>query len=273
MPQIEPQDKTLAALKGLHLWHAPLSSCSQRVRLVLAELERDFESHLINLEAGEHATASYQAIHPKGIVPALVDDGKLFIESIDIIRHLAGTDTALTSGPNDLLALADGAQLDLKLLTFEFLFKGAPPAPEEKAKAFQENHKNAWLKQFYKDFANGFDRDRIDHAVRRAAACFGVLEARLVDGRPYLSGDAISLADIAWLPNTHRFSLMDWPWERYPYVSAWFERLQQRPSYHKALLGWQPDEVTTAFSAYTDLRYKEGTNVRAFGDICSSVGG
>lgn len=34
-------------------------------------------------------------MHPKGLVPALVDDGDLIIESIDIIRHLAGRNDAL----------------------------------------------------------------------------------------------------------------------------------------------------------------------------------
>ncbi|MBL6622685.1 MAG: glutathione S-transferase family protein, partial [Alphaproteobacteria bacterium] len=37
MPQIEPQDETLKSLTGLHLWHASMSSCSQRCRIVLAE--------------------------------------------------------------------------------------------------------------------------------------------------------------------------------------------------------------------------------------------
>ena len=89
MPFIEPKDQTLKALTGLHLWHAPMSSCSQRVRIVLAETGQGFESHLVNLEKDEHASPEYQAIHPKGLVPALVDDGRLMIESVDIIASRA----------------------------------------------------------------------------------------------------------------------------------------------------------------------------------------
>lgn len=137
MPRIDPQDPTLKDLQGLHLWHAPMSSCSQRVRIVLAETGQAFESHLIDLEKDEHASAAYQKIHPKGLVPALVDDGALIIESIDIIRHLARRNDALaaTAKP-ELLEMADAAQLDLKLLTFEFLFRAAPPPPPEVAEAF-----------------------------------------------------------------------------------------------------------------------------------------
>ena len=95
MPEIEPQDQSLKSLTGLHLWHAPISSCSQRVRIVMAETGKTFESHLVDLERGEHASNTYQAIHPKGVVPALVEDGRLIIESIDIIQHVAGDESTL----------------------------------------------------------------------------------------------------------------------------------------------------------------------------------
>ena len=64
MPLIKSNAPSLADLKGLHLWHAPMSRCSQRVRIVLAELGLGFESHPVDLGAGEHATAAYQLIHP-----------------------------------------------------------------------------------------------------------------------------------------------------------------------------------------------------------------
>ena len=75
MPEIEPNDHSLKSLKGIHLWHTPMSSCSQRVRITLAEANKNFESHMIDLEKDEHATPEYQRIHPKGLVPTLVDDG------------------------------------------------------------------------------------------------------------------------------------------------------------------------------------------------------
>jgi glutathione S-transferase len=264
MPLIGTQNPALKDLTGLHLWHAPLSSCSQRVRLVLAELGRDYESYLVNLEAGEHASEAYQAIHPKGVVPALVGDGHLYIESVDIIQHLAQGHADLTRADADLLALADGAQLDLKLLTFEFLFRGAPPPDPKQAQAFQENHKNAWLRQFYLDFQVGFDCARIEHAVRRTDAAFAVLDARLADGRAFLSGDTFSLSDIAWMPNVHRFALMGWPFENTPFLSAWFDQVKSRPSYDTALMSWQPDAIQNAFAVYSARRAEEGTDVRAF---------
>ena len=265
MPEIEPIEQTLKSLKGIHLWHAPMSSCSQRVRIALAEIDRHFESHLIDLEQDEHATPEYQRIHPKGLVPALVDDGRLFIESIDIIGHVAGDESPLAQvGSDRLLAMADAAQLDLKLLTFEFLFRVGPPPSLETAAAFQKSHQNEWLRQFRIDFANGFGKDRLNDAIARTDGGFRHLDRLLSDGRTYFEGPNFTLSDIAWMPNVHRFKLMDWPFERTPHLQTWFERITDRPSYRQALLNWQPAPVAEAFEGYTKHRQAEGTGVRSF---------
>lgn len=266
MPKIEPKDLSLKALTGLHLWHAPLSSCSQRVRITLAEAGEQFESHLVDLEKGEHASEAYQAIHPKGVVPALVDDGDLIIESIDIIRHIAAhrAPELLTEDGEELLDLADVAQTDLKLLTFEFLFRGGPPQSEAEAQAFQASHKNDYLRQFYRDFATGFAPERIAKAVENTMDGFRHLDAVLADGRSYLCGEAFTLADIAWMPNVHRFSLMGWPFNRTPHLARWFQHVSQRPSYQSALVDWQPERVAGAFARYTETRCQDGTDVVAY---------
>lgn len=259
MPEIEPVDRSLKSLTGLHLWHAPMSSCSQRVRIALAETGQDFQSHLVNLEQDEHATPAYMAIHPDGVVPALVDDGRVFIESIDIIRHVAGD----LSPEEDLLQMADAAQADLKLLTFEYLFRSKPAASPDKAAAFQANHGNEALRQFRRDFAAGFEPDRLNAAALRTRACFDRLDARLADGRAFLGGEAFSLNDVAWMPNVHRFDLMGWPFELTPNLQRWFRRVAARPSFREALLNWQPEAVADAFADYTARRHAEGRDIRA----------
>ena len=266
MPEIQPRNQDLKSLQGLHLWHAPLSSCSQRVRITIEETGKTYESHLVRLERDEHASLEYQAIHPKGLVPALVDDGRLFIESIDIIQEIAGAGSRLLAAAEpDLLALADNSQADLKLLTHEFLFRAHPAPTEAQAEAFDTNHRNDWLRQFKRDFAAGFGRDRIAEAVQRTAAGLEHLDAHLGDGRPFLSGDEYSLSDIAWTPNAHRLSLMNWPFERTPHLARWFERVRARPSFREAILDWQDDALASRFADYTAQRIKEGTDVTRFG--------
>ncbi|MBO6919438.1 MAG: glutathione S-transferase C-terminal domain-containing protein [Rhizobiaceae bacterium] len=84
------------------------------------------------------------------------------------------------------------------------------------------------------------------------------------DGREYLEGAEFTLSDIAWMPNVHRFKLMDWPFERTPHVQRWFENISKRPSYREALLNWQAEPAVQAFSAYTKKRQAEGADVRSF---------
>ena len=231
----------------------------------LSEVGRPYESHFINLEKDEHATPEYQRIHPNGLVPAIVEDGRLFIESVDTIRHIAGEGSPLSDvAAKELLGMADAAQLDLKLLTFEFLFRGGPPPPPDAVEAFRNGHQNAWLQQFRVDFANGFDPDRINDAIARTDAGFEHLDVVLSDGRAFLEGAAFTLSDIAWMPNVHRFRLMDWPFARTPHLAAWFKRVSSRPSYREALLDWQPNPAIESFEAYTKKRQADGTDVRSF---------
>lgn len=56
MPEIPTSNPELTGLEGIHLWHAGLSTCSQRVRITLAELKQSYESHIVNLHAGENAS-------------------------------------------------------------------------------------------------------------------------------------------------------------------------------------------------------------------------
>lgn len=258
MPIIPANDSSLKSLTGLHLWHAPMSSCSQRVRIVLAETGRDFESHVVALEKNEHASEAYQAIHPKGLVPALVDDGDLWIESVDIIQHLGGGRFA---GSSELLNLADAAQLDLKLLTFEYLFRAFPPPPADVVETFDKGHKNEWLRQFREDFAQGFPQDRLEAGIARTDAGFQRLNEVLSDGRIFLDGDTFGLSDVAWMPNVHRMTLMGWPFERTPHLAAWFERVKERPSYSQGLLAWQDLGAAARFAEYTQKRRVAGSDV------------
>ena len=90
-----------------------------------------------------------------------------------------------------------------------------------------------------------------------------------MDGRQFLAGDSFSLADIAWMPNVHRFALMGWPFERTPHLADWFERVKARDSYRAALLDWQNEHAAGAFAAYTGKRRAEGSDIRAYGSLNS----
>jgi glutathione S-transferase len=279
MPIIEPKDQSIKDIKGLHLWHAELSSCAQRVRITLAEKDLEWQGTLIDIPNNEHATPEYQAIHPKGLVPAFVDNGTLLIESVDIIDYLdekypaprLRPDASLEPKMHEWLQAADKAQADLKLLSHEFLFRPRKDMTEDEIAKFASNHNNQGLVDFIKEWQGSdmFPKEKLDAAVDRTDADFRLLDAALAD-QDWLSGADLSLADIAWMPNVHRMMLMEWPLERYPHLSEWFERVKARPSYQKALVDWEPSGLQDRFSGYVAERKKDtGIHVTAFGALAA----
>ncbi len=279
MPVIEPEDTSLKDLKGLHLWHGDLSSCSQRVRITLAEKDLNWESHVISIPKNEHATPAYQAINPKGLVPAFVHDGVTMIESKDIIRYLDETypePPLRPAGPEKdaemqaWLDRADKAQSDLKLLSHEFLFRGRKPMTAEDVEEFAAAHRNQVLVDFIREWAGTgqLPKDKVDAAVNRTNADFNRINAAVGD-QDWILGDAIALADIAWMPNVHRMWLMDWPLDRYPNLLRWFEQVKARPGYQKGLADWEPDGAAERFQAYVAERDKSGIHVRNYGALAA----
>jgi hypothetical protein len=57
----------------IELYHYPFSTCSQKVRLVLAEKKLDFVSHEIDLIAGGQHDPEYVKLNPNHVVPTLVE--------------------------------------------------------------------------------------------------------------------------------------------------------------------------------------------------------
>ena len=68
-----------------------MSNCSMRVRMTLEEKSLPWTSHHLDLRTKEAVTPEYFGIHPKGLVPTLVHDGVVHIESNEIIEYLDET--------------------------------------------------------------------------------------------------------------------------------------------------------------------------------------
>lgn len=109
---INPPSTLVPLLKGVHLFGFDGAPCSQRVCFALAEkgllrsrsvawksfAAKDCQSppgsytfRPVSLIRKEHLDPEYAAIQPNLVVPALVHDGQLHIESMDIIAYLDET--------------------------------------------------------------------------------------------------------------------------------------------------------------------------------------
>jgi glutathione S-transferase len=233
--------------KGVHVLHFAGSSCSQKVRIFLNLKGIPWESHPIDLPGNENFRPWFLGINPRGLVPVLVHDGAVHIESNDIIEHLEQkfpTPKLMPAGhDNEVAALLkheDDLHLDLRTLSFRFVF--APPGPPKPAEALQsyaangsgtvqgmrDRDKDIQIEFWQRAAKEGFTDERV-----RASAH----DKRLAQ-QPYLMGKDLSVLDIAWFIYAYRLSLAGYPLKRlHPHVAAWEERLRARPEFAKEIAG------------------------------------
>jgi glutathione S-transferase len=275
MPVIQTSNQEVKAYKGLHLFHFWLSSCSQRVRVVLAEKNLDWVDHPVDISPlkMEHATEEYQSIHPFGLVPTLVNNGQVVIESIDIIEHLDAQfpESSLTvdseKGKEEMhhwMDLANGAQHSIKTLTHEFLFK-PDRMTRDQLDQFKKQHYNQELCDFLDVFCSeqGFPTAEIESELKHQHDAFVKLDQALKN-KEWLVENRFSLADIAWIPNIRRLDIMLYPLDRHPNLQAWYQRFKERTCYQKGIEGCEIPPALDHFLQYNKQRLKEGTGITSF---------
>jgi glutathione S-transferase len=236
--------------RGVHLFHFIGSSCSQKIRVFLNLKNVEWESHLVDLMGAGNITEWYLGINPRGLVPTLVLDGAVHIESNDILAVLeerfpeprlipAGRESEIAA----LLTHEDDLHLDLRNLSFRFVFgrEGPPKSPETLA-AYRSGgsgtvlgkadpNKDREIEFWERAAAEGFTDETVRRSAHRFQTAFDKLDNDLA-GNPYLLGNALTVLDIAWFIYVNRLTLAGYPVARlHPNLAAWFEKLSQRPEF------------------------------------------
>ena len=87
IPSDQIKTREILNWKGLHLFHFRTSSCSQKLRIYLNLKKISWTPHSINLATGKNYSEFFLGINPKGLIPVLVDDGRVEIESNDTVSY------------------------------------------------------------------------------------------------------------------------------------------------------------------------------------------
>ena len=246
-----PTNEEVLAYQGLHLYHSGISNCSMRVRMVLEEKKLDWESHHLNILKKEHITSEYFGINPNGLVPTLVHDGVVIIESDDIIEYVDNLApfNPLTPECEEGLAqmhywLRKAVEIHMKAVKIYIYDRrvGKTMAHDsienEKYRSLQTNPE---LLEFHRrSTSTGFSREEVLKAEAILKDCFKSLEQVLTKS-DWIVGNSLSLADIAWIPLHFTLSrLAGFSFESYKNISQWSERISQRPSFQRGVLDWWP---------------------------------
>ncbi|MEM1174554.1 MAG: glutathione S-transferase family protein [Pseudomonadota bacterium] len=257
MPVIEPTNQAVKDLQGLHLYHSGVSNCSMRVRLALEEKRLEWVSHHLNILKKEHITEEYFGINPNGLVPTLVHDGQVIIESDDIIEYVDDLRPEASLRPSDAgelekmetwLHRATGIHVGaVKTHIYEKRVRGQMSQSADEKARYEKLQTNPTLLEFHrKSSSDGFSQEELDAAKATLDDCFDDLE-RALEGRDWIAGEAFSLADIAWIPlHFTLHTLAGYSFADKPNVENWALRIMQRPSYKAAVTAWWPTEMRPA---------------------------
>ncbi len=249
IPSGEIRTKEILDWKGLHLLHFRGSSCSQKLRIYLNLKKINWTGHSINLAAGKNYSDWFLGINPKGLIPVLVDNGHIEIESNDILEYLEKKFPERPLFPQNshiqikkLLKEEDDLHEDIRNIAYRYMFGGLGKKDSKNLKNFERyrslNESLDQLKMkevaFYKNFSKeGITDIAIINSLSKFCKCYDKYELQLNDHK-YLIGDNLSLLDIAWFIYSYRLLISGFPFKaRFPNVSNWFQTLYSRNEFFR----------------------------------------
>jgi glutathione S-transferase len=197
-------------LASVLLYDSPVSGNCYKVRLLLAHLGLEYERQTVDVVDRSDRPELLGGLNPALRVPTLVlDDGRALAESGAILWYF-GDGTPFV--PEDRY---ERAQV-LQWMFFE-----------------QYDHEPAIaVARFWLAYSGQPEsmRDRIDGWHKQGLRALAAMERHL-DGRAWLVGDSMTIADIALYAYTHVADEGGFDLEPFPAVRAWLENVASQPGH------------------------------------------
>ncbi len=195
----------------LKLYDYPDCPFCQKVRVVLAEKDLEYEKIFVDLRRQEQKTPEFLRLNPYGKVPVLVDEDEVVYDSTIINEYLEDEYPLPRLLPEDSQGRARVRMLE-DYCDNSFI----PPT-------------TTLLAQIRKPEGDR-DAQRIDQAREELRRALYHLRDNL-DGHEFLVGREFSLADAAFAPRIMVLGRLGFELEpALAPVQAWIERLRSRPS-------------------------------------------
>ena len=259
----------------LELYHHGSSVCAAKARFAIMEKGIEWTSRYLDILAGDQFDPEYVKLNPKAVVPTLVHDRRVIVESTVICEYLDDAFPPTPLRPEDpydcarmrlwTKAVDEYVHPTCGEITFvschrhivkrlgpdgleEFLGNtpGVSVTPEWKARKRELVEK-------------GFEASGITEKVRLHYQYVEQANADLAE-RPWLAGDTYSLADIAMAPYINRLDMlgMSGLWQgRLLHLTDWFERIRERPNFKPCFLDWCPDDLTDDLRTFGSKSWPE----------------
>jgi glutathione S-transferase len=227
------------------LYNAPQSTCSQRVRFVLNSKKLQFEEKKLDLFSGDQLKPEYLKINPNGVVPALIHDDRIILDSSVIIEYLDDVFSEISLfSPKDPVARAKMRWMiryidEIPTPAIRFPSYNLAFLPHFKSMKEEEFIALANSKPLRKEFLlsmgrTGFSKADMDQAVDKLNRSVIRMNDWIEEnGGIWLMGDKISLADIAIMPVIVRMDdiNLDNAWKTLPNIKNWLENIKNQPAF------------------------------------------
>lgn len=195
------------------------ATCTQRILILLEELELDYELINIDLTKGEQKTPAFMTMQPFGKIPAIKIGRTVLFESRAILRYLAKNAT----DKHDL-TLNDNVNVEVWL--------------EAESQNFNPPISKIVYEKIFKKMSNKKeDASVVAQSLEDLKKVLEVYEKRL-EKNHFMAGRSFSIVDISHIPYTKYFinsGYEDLLKNDYPHFYKWFLRVCERNSVKKIL--------------------------------------
>ena len=259
----------------LELYHHGSSVCAAKVRLALAEKGVRWEGHYVDILKGDQFTPDYRALNPKAVVPTLVHDGQVIVESTVICEYVdeafpkPSLKPASAIGRAEMRLWTKAVDEVLHPMCAEVTFASshrhtiARLGPEKLANFLASTPPQSvtprWHARKKEIVARGFEAPGVGDAFRAYDDFLGKME-RALKSASWLAGDTFSLADIGVIPYVNRLAMLGmhemWTLSK-PRVTDWFERCKARPTFQPMMLDMCPEDLTNDLQTFGSRSWPE----------------
>ena len=204
------------------------SSAAFRVRIALKLKGIAYEAAPVSLPNGEHKLERYLAVHPQGLVPALEDGGKIFVQSLAMMEYLEETrpqppllpanaeDRAYVRAVAQIIACEIHPLNNLRTLRYV-----------KKTYALDEAGVNRWYRHWIAEGLGGLE----------------AFVAGVGKSDKYCYRDQVTIADCCLVPQVFNAQRYDCDLTAYPVVMGIFAECMKLDAFIDAQPSRQPDAV------------------------------
>jgi glutathione S-transferase len=245
----------------LELYHNDMSVCAAKVRTVLAEKRLEWKGIHMDLRAGDTQKPDYLKLNPNAVVPTIVHDGRVLIESTVICEYLDDSfpENSLKGNPLERARmrlwtkqLDEGLHIAVGNLSMCIAFRHQhlKKTPEQ-LKAYFDGIPSAETRERRRKAVElGMDSPTFVPSLNRWGAFMKEAEESL-EKHSWLAGTSFSLADIGHMPYMIRLEHLGLEalWKNRPRTAQWRQRLFERASYKEGVEKWLNPKYLELFEA------------------------